>query len=463
MAFSDPVFLFLFLPALLALYHALPQRAWRNGLLLAASLLFYCLGEARHLWVLLLAFTFAWAWGLGLERLQGRRRLAMAGLGVTGLLGLLAYFKLQPLLHGTAPGLLAAGAPSGLPLGISFFAFQAVSYLVDVQRGQVRAEPSLARFALYKSFFPQLIAGPIVRYRDMQAQLGARPLDLDGFTEGGRRFAEGLAKKLLLADVLGRFVDAVWALPAGQLSRPLVLGGVLAYGLQVYFDFSGYSDMAVGLARLFGFRFPENFAHPYAAASVREFWRRWHISLSTWFRDYLYLPLGGSRHGALRTGLNLWAVFLLCGLWHGVSWNFLLWGAWFGLFLSLERLPWVGLARWPRPLALAYAQAVVFAGWLAFRSPDLPALGRLLKALAAPTPALAPSPLLLGQPEVWAAVAIGVPLALGLRPRLLAALEARWPRGPWRELSLAAAALLLLLAALRSAGGGHQSFLYFNF
>jgi alginate O-acetyltransferase complex protein AlgI len=260
-----------------------------------------------------------------------------------------------------------------LPLGISFFTFHIISYLVDVYRGSVKAQQSPSAFALYVINFPQLIAGPIIRYRQIYDQLQFRIVRFVDVDAGVCRFTVGLAKKLLVADPIGAIADQVFMVPPGQLTTGTAWLGAISYGLQIYFDFSGYSDMAIGLARIFGFRFPENFNYPYSAISMQDFWRRWHITLSSWFRDYVYIPLGGNRHGPWKTARNLWIVFVLAGAWHGASWNFIVWGLWHGLFLWMERLGPVEsmFTRSPPLLRHGYVTFVVLVSWVFFRSPDL--------------------------------------------------------------------------------------------
>ena len=389
MVFASPLFLFLFLPATIVAYFALPAR-WRNVVLLAASLAFYAWGEARYVPLIVGSVAFNWVMGLLIAAsatpASRARRLALA---VTGNLAVLAVFKyanfavanidaLAPVL-GMTPIALAA---IPLPLGISFFTFHAISYVVDVYKGTANAQRSVREFALYILLFPQLIAGPIIRYRDIAAQLVARDANVSEFAYGVRRFVLGLGKKLLIANTLGATADAIFALPTDQLTTPVAWLGIVCYTLQIYFDFSGYSDMAIGLMRMFGFRILENFNYPYVATSIREFWRRWHISLSNWFRDYLYVPLGGNRAGARRAYANLIVVFLLCGLWHGASWPFVLWGAWHGAFLIGER---AGLARAlarHRVVAHVYTLAAVMGGWVLFRCDTLAHAAGYYRALA---------------------------------------------------------------------------------
>ena len=341
MVFSGAVFLYAFLPLTLAVYALAPQRG-RNAVLLIASLLFYAFGEPVYVLLLLLSSVSNWALSLCIERRRGTRTAKLA-LAVSVLLnlGLLGFFKYADFFLTTVNGLFGLSLPlTGvrLPLGISFYTFQTMSYTIDVYRGHVRPQRNLATFATFVCLFPQLIAGPIVRYSDIEAELHTRRFCLEDIGAGARRFTVGLGKKVLLANVLGELVSS-----AGNAT---VLGawlGAVGYLLQIYFDFSGYSDMAIGLGRMFGFTFPENFDYPYLARSVTDFWRRWHQTLGQWFRDYVYIPLGGSRTTRAKWIRNVAVVWLLTGLWHGAAWTFILWGLFFAVFLTAEKL-WYGEA-----------------------------------------------------------------------------------------------------------------------
>jgi alginate O-acetyltransferase complex protein AlgI len=389
MLFSEPVFVFLFLPLLFLAYLFTP-RAARNTVLLLASLLFYAWGEKSFVLVMLGSIAFNYLVGLLVEagRSRGLHRLFLI-LGVAGNLGLLVVFKYADFLV-TNLNLLLVGLklpavhmqPIHLPIGISFFTFQAMSYVIDLYRGHAEVQRNPIRMALYITLFPQLIAGPIVRYHNIARQLAYRTVTLAGFAEGIRRFILGLGKKMLLANVVAVPADQIFAIPTQQLTMPVAWLGAVCYALQIYFDFSGYSDMAIGLGRMFGFRFLENFNYPYVSRSITEFWRRWHISLSSWYRDYLYIPLGGNRRGTLRTYRNLVIVFFLCGLWHGASWTFVVWGLFHGLFLVLERL---GLGRFltsRRPaLQHAYFLLVLLVSWVIFRCETLAQAAGMLTAM----------------------------------------------------------------------------------
>jgi alginate O-acetyltransferase complex protein AlgI len=483
MLFSEPVFVFLFLPLLLLLYRLAPRPA-RNTLLLLASLLFYAWGEGVFVLVMLGSIVFNYLMGLLLEagRPRGLQRPLLV-LGLGGNLALLIVFKyadfLVANLNSVLVGLkLPAVAPPGvhLPIGISFFTFQAMSYVIDVARERVHVQRNPIRIALYITLFPQLIAGPIVRYQDIARQLARRVVNRAGFAEGIRRFILGLGKKTLIANVLAVPADKIFAIPTDQLTAPVAWLGVVCYALQIYFDFSGYSDMAIGLGRMFGFRFLENFRYPYIARTITEFWRRWHISLSTWYRDYLYIPLGGNRRGTLRTYLNLVIVFFLCGLWHGASWTFVLWGLFHGLFLVIERL---GLGRFlaaRRPvLQHAYALAVILVSWVLFRSDTLWQAIAMLAALAGfgHGSGLEYHVGLYLDAELVMALAVGVIASTPVLPAAVRALRSRRgalelaQRRGFDALAAAAEAGSLVLVFLASlswmAAGTYNPFLYFRF
>ncbi|MCB0793187.1 MAG: MBOAT family protein [Flavobacteriales bacterium] len=373
MVFSSPVFLFLFLPLVLLVVLVLRDRKQQNVALLVASLFFYSWGEGAYLLLMLALVLVNYLCALARERwATGSSSVIIA---VVLNLGALLWFKYANFLVASLNVVLAkVGAeplhldPVHLPIGVSFFIFQGLSYVIDVHRGQASAQGSPGTVALYISLFPQLIAGPIVRYRDVAEQIGSRSLSPPLFASGIRRFVVGLAKKVLIADQVARIAEPIFSLSSTELSPAVAWLGLVAYAVQIYFDFSGYSDMAIGLGRMFGFRFLENFNRPYIALSIREFWQRWHISLSSWFRDYLYIPLGGNRRGPIRTYLNLFIVFFLTGLWHGASWNFVVWGLMHGLFMVFERAG-LGklLARSPKPLAGAYTLLIVLLAWVFFR------------------------------------------------------------------------------------------------
>ncbi len=397
MVFSSPLFLFLFLPFTFLCYAAAAatgrMRA-KNMALLFCSVLFYSCGGVGCLCLLAISVVVNWGVGFRMDRAGDRSRRQWFLLGVIFNLGLLFIFKYMNLIGNTAAGLwgVVTGQPAKsvipeivLPIGISFYTFQILSYQIDLYRKQVPCQERLADLALYIMLFPQLIAGPIVRYSDVQREIACRRTTLEDIYEGLFRFMVGFSKKILLANSMGKAADLAFVLEGG---RGLLYAwvGLLCYGFQLYLDFWAYSDMAIGLGRIFGFRFPENFDHPYIAGSIRDFWRRWHISLSSWFRDYLYIPLGGSRRGIKRTCLNLLIVFALTGFWHGASWTYLLWGIYFAVFLILERFRWGKiLEKLPGFMKHLYVLVVVAVGWIIFRAENLSAAAVYLKDLFLPS------------------------------------------------------------------------------
>lgn len=388
MVFSSVVFLLLFLPIVLTvstiLYVLLKKIKIRftiiNLFLLISSLFFYFWGEPKHIIIMICATVINYLFGILIYKFNKKRIILLIGVIINlGILGYFKYFNFLMDLIGldlinfflTEEHKIKSIMSIALPLGISFYIFQGISYLIDVYRGEVKASINFINFACYITFFPQLVAGPIVRYSSIEKDLIYREITADRFAQGVSRFTMGLAKKILIADTLGRVANAAFAIPNGELSAFGAWLGIISYSLQIYFDFSGYSDMAIGLGMMFGFRFPENFNYPYISSSVQEFWRRWHISLSTWFRDYLYIPLGGNRKGAIRCYLNQIIVFLLCGLWHGASIMFVLWGLYHGLFLTLEKIFPKVINNIPRFIRHIYVILMFMFGWVLFRSDNL--------------------------------------------------------------------------------------------
>ena len=384
MVFSSLTFLFGYLPLTLALYFLTPLRR-RNFMLLVVSLFFYGWGEPVYVGVMFLSIFIDYTHGLLVERFRQRDRLArwFVGQSVVFNLLLLGFFKYWDFLAANLsllPGVSIPQLGLPLPLGISFFTFQTMSYTIDVYRRDAPVQRNIIGFGAYVTLFPQLIAGPIVKYKTVAAELVHRTVTSRDFAEGACRFTAGLAKKVLLANAAGALWESCQASQnAGALTVAGGWTGLFAFGLQIYFDFSGYSDMAIGLGRILGFRFDENFDHPYLSTSVGEFWRRWHMSLTSWFREYLYFPLGGSRAGSAKTLRNLLIVWFCTGFWHGASWNFVLWGLYFGLWLILERFVFRDLlARTPVLVKRFYTLLVVFVGWGIFAMEDLGVCGRYL-------------------------------------------------------------------------------------
>lgn len=341
-------------------------------LLLVASIFFYAWGEPVYVFLMIASIIINYFFGLlidGSATHARRKFFTLLGTAVNVLI--LMHFKYTDFIIENMNLLLALEIDAKeipLPIGISFYTFQAISYLVDIYRGDVKAQRSLLKMGLYISFFPQLIAGPIVKYHDIEQQLENRTVTPEMFNYGVSRFIFGFAKKILLANIVGKAADTIFALEAGDLSTPAAWVGAIAYSLQIYYDFSGYSDMAIGLGRMFGFTFQENFNYPYVSSSIREFWQRWHISLATWFKLYVYIPLGGSREGAFKTYLNTMIVFFLTGLWHGAAWNFVLWGVWNGVFLMFERAVQFDKRVTSAVIRHIYTLLVVVVGMVIFRT-----------------------------------------------------------------------------------------------
>jgi alginate O-acetyltransferase complex protein AlgI len=474
--FSSVTFLFFFLPAVIVAYYVVPRRA-RNLLLMLASLGFYTWGTG---WlVVALIGSIAANYGLGLlierEVVQGDARATKVWLALAVLMnvGLLAWFKYANFAVETVNGALAgagaapvAWAEVVLPIGISFYTFHSLSYLIDIYRGVARQLASPIDFALYITFFPQLIAGPIVRFHEIRDQLVRRTETSGLFAGGVYRFIHGLGKKVLIADTVAPVANAVFAAPPDQLNSPVAALGVLAYTVQLYFDFSGYSDMALGLAQMFGIRLPENFARPYAARSITEFWRRWHMSLSRWFREYLYIPLGGNRRSPGATYRNLVIVFLLVGLWHGANWTFLVWGAFHGVLMLAERV--AGVGRDPEDptsdrLGRARTVALVMVGWVLFRSPDLAHAGGYFAALVRPGLAVPPEVAVALDPLATICLAIGAATVLLPRTWVTGVRLEHAPSWPVRALRTATVALVLPVAIAFLVSGTFSPFLYFRF
>jgi alginate O-acetyltransferase complex protein AlgI len=478
MVFSSIEFLWFFMPVVLASYALVPPR-WRNALLAVVSVVFYAWGAHAVVVVFLASIALNYVAGrlIGRCKQRGREDLARRVMWAAIVVNLLVLFTWKYAVFAVdqlnaALGLFGGGdvvpEPSILlPIGISFFTFHGISYVVDVTRESAPPMRKLADYTQYMAFFPQLIAGPIVRYHQIDDQIRHPPPRserLDDIAEGFPRFALGLSKKVLVADQVAPIADAAFADPSGLTFTGAWIGA-LAYTVQIYFDFSGYSDMAIGLARMFGFRFPENFDRPYSAVSMTDFWRRWHITLSRWFRDYVYIPLGGSRVSQAVTVRNLMIIFLLVGAWHGAAWPFILWGVYHGLLLVGERLSGISTlpdARLAIPRRLATFVLVVF-GWVLFRSTDLSTAGDVLAAML--TPSGGPLPAALDDALVTPAIlALAFGLANALLPRdfvMGRTVQGQWAGGP---LAARLAVLALLpFAAITVAAGSFSPFLYFQF
>jgi alginate O-acetyltransferase complex protein AlgI len=481
MVFSSLLFLFVFLPIALAAYYLTPER-YRNIPALLASLLFFAWGAPRIVFLLAatsLADYLAGAW-LPPGRLPGRRRNWVLGLSVLLNLGFLLYFKYANFFVDQFNALLALGGlePAAwtrvvLPIGISFFTFQKISYLADVYRGTARPAVSYGRYLLYVVFFPQLIAGPIVRYHDVDLQLGRRTYSTGLFLDGLWRFTLGLGKKVLLANTLGQAADLAFGAGPDELPCGAAWLGLVAYALQIYYDFAGYSDMAIGLGRMMGIEFLENFNFPYISATITEFWRRWHMSLGNFMREYLYIPLGGNRGSPARTYFNLWIVFLASGFWHGAAWSFVLWGCFHGVALSVDRfLKDRGFRPLPKALAIPATFLLVCLSWVLFRAETLAQAGDYFLSMANATAAatgLGKMRSAFLDPRFLLALAVGLlgafGPALGLSRLLSGEAEGGEPLLPApalvRRFLLSAA--LMLACAMVLAMGGFNPFIYFRF
>ena len=460
MVFSSNVFLFLFLPLTLAAYYLTPRRG-RNLTLLAASLVFYGWGEPRFLAVMVFVILVNYAGGLAIAPLRGRRAgKAVLAAVVAANLAVLFYFKYTAFFLGSVNALLRPDAALSipkiaLPIGISFYIFQSMSYTIDVWRGTVEPQKNVVSFGAYVSLFPQLIAGPIVRYRDVAEQLAERRESVSQAASGAELFVIGLGKKVLLANQMGLLWESL--IPESGTAAAWV--GMAAYTLQIYFDFSGYSDMAIGLGRMLGFEFLKNFDYPYISTSITEFWRRWHISLSSWFREYVYIPLGGNRRGVARQLLNIAAVWALTGLWHGASWNFVLWGLYYAALLIAEKLFLLRAAeKLPSWLRRAGVLLIVSVGWMLFYFEDSAELFAFLPRLVSFAPSSGRAiDLMLGCAPITLVSAVA---ATPLCARAYAAVSGKsWARA----LRLAALALVLALCVAELASQSYNPFIYFRF
>jgi alginate O-acetyltransferase complex protein AlgI len=475
MVFTSNFFLFAFLPAVIVCYYAqrlLFNNRLRNLALLLFSYAFYLYGAADFLFILVFSTLGDYIFGLLIDR-DGKRKKLWLCFSVLLNIGILSYFKYANFFVGELGRafkdlgpILMGWEKVILPIGISFFTFQKLSYVIDVYRGESRALRNFVDFALYVAMFPQLIAGPIIRFRDVREQLKDRKESWDLFYMGVMRFCWGLSKKVILANACGAIADVVFGLNLGELDTKIAWLGTLAYGLQIYIDFSAYSDMALGLGMLFGFRYLENFNRPYSAVSMTDFWRRWHISLSNWFRDYLYIPLGGNRRGTARTYLHLTVVFILCGLWHGANWTFLFWGLYHGLFLVIERV--TGLREIPIGRYAAVRRVtvlfIVMIGWVLFRSDHISQAIGFLTVMFSPVSLTVPYELIviLNFRNLVFMGAAAIALFLPGEPSII------WPAIRERRPLLVVASVVMILlllpyCAALIAAGSNNPFIYYRF
>lgn len=469
MVFSSLLFLFGFLPVFLTIYYLTPKK-WKNLTILFFSYLFYAWGAPKFVFVLLLTSIIDYALSCGMTRYPNKKRVLLA-IGLILNLGLLAYFKYANWFITEANRFLEILSSTSiqwtsiaLPIGISFFTFQKISYLIDVYRGTTKPAKSFTNFALYVALFPQLIAGPIVRYKDIAKQITTRVHSTDKFFNGIWRFTLGLSKKILIANELGQVADAVFSLGNGDLTTGFAWLGILCYTFQIYFDFSGYSDMAIGLGKMMGFDILENFNKPYIAKNFTDFWRRWHISLSRFMRDYLYIPLGGNRVGKRRMYLNLWIVFVLSGIWHGAAWTFLIWGAWHGLFLMLDKM---FLENTTKKLSafitIPTTFLLVVIGWVFFRGESLSQSWNFLTTMFSPSSQSTAllSDFLTNRATFMFIIALIISFLPALP--LFKYIEKKWNNMPTTTIQSALIILLFFLSTISLFNTNFNPFIYFRF
>ncbi len=472
MVFSSTVFLFIFLPLVLVINFLL-KREYRNFFLLVASLIFYTWGEGILVLLMLFSISINYIGGIAISYFLKKNiqisKVAL-GLAIAVNLSLLFYYKYANFI---VENLQELGVYTSyehtsifLPIGISFFTFQGISYLVDVYREETLVQRKLFHLGLYISFFPQLIAGPIVRYHDVAQQIVQRSITVPLFTEGIIRFVRGLAKKVILANNAALIADQVFSIPAGQLSISSAWLGIICYTIQIYFDFSGYSDMAIGLGKMLGFNFKENFNYPYISISIQDFWRRWHISLSTWFRDYLYIPLGGNRKGITKMYRNLVIVFFVTGLWHGASWNFIFWGLFHGSFLILEKSKILNTKKWPIALQHLYVLIVVIVGWVFFRAETMTEGFTYLKSMAGLTAGDNFTALIYVNYYSTTMIVLALIFAMPIRHRinyLFNEMQFSFVKSSYQILVHCFYLMLLVITVIELAQSSYNPFIYFRF
>ncbi len=466
MEFASANFIFIFLPVVFLLHLILPWKQVRNWLLISASLVFYAWGELYYVLLMVFSALVNYLIALWMKKRGGKNKLLLI-IAVVFNIGLLAVFKYAAFAVETVNGLFGAslavpGIPS--PLGISFFTFQALSYIIDSYRGDITPTKNFGHFLLYISFFAQLVQGPIIRYGNIASQLEERKLTVNGVSEGLRHFIIGLAMKLIIANTMGRVTSQVFSMDPSALNAAYSWAGAVCFLMQIYFDFAGYSRMAVGLGLMFGFTIPENFNHPYVAYSMTDFWRRWHITLSRWFRDYVYIPLGGNRKGAFRTGINKLTVFLLTGLWHGANWTFVVWGAYNGAFLLGENYLKKTKFRLPKFITWIYTITAVTVGFVIFNSPDMgyavSMIGSMFSRFDIGSDTVAALSALF-KPTVIAVLAAAVVSATPLCSIICSKLDKK----PWLQAALkyGSALLLLALCLFFIASGNYNPSIYTKF
>lgn len=474
MSFSSITFIWIFLPMVIVGYTIISVFLYKNQVLkdfflLCMSLIFYLWGDIRALPLLVILIFICWSGGILLDKIENAKlKKVVLLLLVSSNLIALGYFKYLNFAIYNINTFFRCDIPQReayFPLGISFIVFQAISYIVDVYRGSIKAERNLIKFSLYMAFFVQLISGPIIRFGEFQENLRERNITSDKVLRGIKRFIRGLAKKVIIADCLGNSVDTILALDQAQIGSALAWFVWVGYSLQIYYDFSGYTDMAIGLGQAFGFQIPENFDLPYLSQSVQEFWRRWHITLSSWFRDYLYIPLGGNRKGNIRTYVNLIIIFTATGLWHGSSWNFVFWGIWHGFFMLIER---AFLGKWLKNnrlkfINVLYTVVVVFSGWMFFRISSIHSALYLFKLMLIPTAKAASLALYYFiNPYVLFVLIIAI-LFCGPIQRLLNEMNIEWKQTKWRMASFIGYAVILCYSLTQVVSSTYSAFIYQQF
>lgn len=468
MVFSSMTFLFGFLPIVLLIYYAVPMRM-KNLVIMISGLLFYAWGEPIYVFVMLLTIAIDYGAGLLMERFgdQQKKRLAVMIAAVVLNLLFLGVFKYSSFVVQNINALFHTTIPDPqlpLPIGISFYTFQAMSYVIDLYRREIRIQKSFVNFAGYVTLFPQLIAGPIVRYSDVEAQIDEREISIGKIGDGVSIFIRGLAKKTLLANTIGAVWTSVKAMDYGTLPAATAWIGILAFTFQIYYDFSGYSDMAIGLGKMLGFDFPPNFDHPYLSRSITEFWRRWHMTLGSWFRSYVYIPMGGNRVGKWGLVRNILVVWMLTGLWHGASWNFVLWGLYFGVILLIEKL-FLGkfIRKLPNILQWLYAFLLIVFGWVLFEMNSLPAIGNFFAAMFGLNGAG-----FANRQSVYlvlsnaAVILLSVVCATMLPRRVFSWLRSKWKNGA-NGIRLTTELVLFFICLCYLVTSTYNPFLYFNF
>ena len=468
MVFSSPVFLFAFLTAVYILYRIIPTMTAKNVLLLIFSIAFYAYGEPKAVILMIISIIMNYLFGLAMKKENKLRKAALAAAVAANLimLGIFKYAGFSAETLNMLPFVKLPVPDIALPIGISFYTFQAMSYVIDSYKDTRYIQKNPYKLALYITFFPQLIAGPIVKYYDIADQIDNRKSSPEMTARGIRRFITGLSKKLFIANTMALAADYVYGLGTDDLSVPLAWLGAVSYLFQIYFDFSGYSDMAIGLGAMFGFTFRENFNYPYISQSMQEFWRRWHISVSTWFKEYLYIPLGGNRKGSLRTAFNKLAVFFCTGLWHGASLNFIVWGLINGGFMMLESYKLINTDKWLRPFRHIYAVGVTLLAFVFFRADDLPTACRFIGHMFVPSGGSEKTAMFMSQLSpmylmmLAAAAVFSTPLIPAIARR---AGSSKRSTEVCEVCSYAVTAILFLLCAVTLSSASYNPFIYFRF